>query len=209
LALQCAAERWPPGTDGQQQSQFENAAEEVPMPVRAQRPNSSSPLANAGEPDQGCPREALGDGDLLPLLNELCHAVSRLAETGEGTRIDLSAMPFGPDDEARLLEHLGRGEVSAHIDALGPTCIHETRFPGIWVVDYGDTDGKRAALHLEVDLIPRILRTQPADLVDTVTELNTLIQQTTNDAIAAELETEAGTAVAPESGAPAGPDRGD
>jgi hydrogenase-1 operon protein HyaF len=115
-------------------------------------------------------------GNALPILHEIRHAVARLKETGEPTRIDLAAMPFGPGDEDRLLALLGAGEVSAIIDALGPTRIHETRFPGVWLVDYANADDQRVALQIEVDTVPQILRTQQADLDDSLEALDACLE---------------------------------
>ena len=51
-------------------------------------------------PDQPhrCARGARDFGQVAPVLHEIRHALSRLVETGEPTRIDLSAMPYGPGD---------------------------------------------------------------------------------------------------------------
>jgi hydrogenase-1 operon protein HyaF len=110
-------------------------------------------------------------GNALPILNEIRHALQRLAERAEPTRIDLAAIPFGPGDEDRLLALLGRGEVEATINALGPTRLWETRFPGVWVVDYANADGQRLALQIEVDEVPHMLRTQRLDITDSLAAL--------------------------------------
>ena len=73
-------------------------------------------------------------GNALPILHEIRHGLRRLADSGESSRIDLQALPFGPGDEDRLLHFLGSGEVQAQINALGPTQISETVFPGVWLV---------------------------------------------------------------------------
>ncbi len=118
-------------------------------------------------------------GNALPILGEIRHAVARLAETGEATRIDLAAIPFGPGDEDRLLELLGRGEVEATVDALGPTRIWETQFPGVWLVDYANADDQRLALQVEVDEVPQILRTQRPDLADSLSALDARLEAAT------------------------------
>lgn len=120
-------------------------------------------------------------GHTPAILRELHHALARLAAGGESTRIDLTALPFGPGDEARLLAVLGRGEVSATIDALGPTHLWETRFPGVWVVDYRDPEDRRVGLQLEVDQVPGILRTPPADLADAADALAALLARDADD----------------------------
>jgi hydrogenase-1 operon protein HyaF len=111
-------------------------------------------------------------GNALPILSEVRHALARLIEAGEPTQIDLGAMPFGPGDEDRLMALLGRGEVSATIDALGPTRIRETAFGGVWVVEYLNADEQRVALHLEIDEVPRMLRCQPGDLADALAAMD-------------------------------------
>jgi len=115
-------------------------------------------------------------GNALPILTEIRHAVARLAEIGEPSCIDLAAIPFGQGDEDRLMELLGRGEVQANIDALGPTRIWETSFPGVWVLDYANAEDQRIALQVEVDEVPRILRAQGPDLQDAVAALDARIK---------------------------------
>ncbi len=100
----------------------------------------------------------------LPILHEIRHALARLGGGGEPTVIDLKAIPFGPGDEDQLLAFLGRGEVSAEIDALGPTRVYETAYTGVWVVDYRDTEEAQIALQVEVAEVPGILKSQPEDL---------------------------------------------
>lgn len=114
-------------------------------------------------------------GHVTALLHECRHALARLAATGEPTRIDLAALPFGPADEALLFDALGRGEVSATIDALGPTRIRETACRGIWVVEYLNTEDQRIGLQLEIAAVPDILRTPAADLADAVAALDGLL----------------------------------
>lgn len=111
-------------------------------------------------------------GNALPILHQIRHALLRLAEQGEPTRIDLAAMPFGPGDEERLMETLGRGEVEATVDALGPTRVWETRFPGVWILDYANVEGERIALQIEIDEVPQMLRAARADIHEALTALD-------------------------------------
>jgi hydrogenase-1 operon protein HyaF len=110
-------------------------------------------------------------GNAVPVLNEIRHALQRLREQGEPTRIDLAAMPFGPGDEERLMATLGRGEVEAQIEALGPTRIWETRFAGVWILDYANVEGERVAFQIEIDEVPQILRAQATDIADALSTL--------------------------------------
>ncbi len=111
-------------------------------------------------------------GNARPILGEVRHALARLLDSGEPTQIDLGAMPFGPGDEQRLLDWLGRGEVNASIEALGPTRIQETALRGVWLVEYLNADEQRIALHLEIDEVPRLLRAPREDLRDGLAELD-------------------------------------
>lgn len=114
-------------------------------------------------------------GNALPILHEIRHGLHRLSETGEATIIDLRAIPFGPGDEERLLALLGRGEVEAHLDALGPTRVWESAFPGVWVVDHRNAQDERLVLHIEVSSVPEILRSQVEDVADALTRLDARI----------------------------------
>ncbi|NEX20433.1 hydrogenase expression/formation protein [Thiorhodococcus mannitoliphagus] len=125
---------------------------------------------------QGTPRSF---GNALPVLNEIRHALEKLVTTGEETRIDLSALPFGPGDLDRLTDWLGTGEVEATVDALGPTRVQETAIPGVWLVDYHNSEQQRLTLHIEVAPVPEILRPQPQDLADALNQLDARLEQET------------------------------
>jgi len=114
-------------------------------------------------------------GNALPILHEVGHGLRQLRETGETTVIDLHALPFGPGDEGRLFDLLGRGEVEAQIQALGPTRIWETGFPGVWLVDHRNTEDERLALHIEISSVPEILRSQGEDIDDAIVRLEACI----------------------------------
>jgi len=122
------------------------------------------------------PAEPAFRGNAIPILHEVRHALERLIATGESTCIDLSSIPFGPGDEERLTAGLGTGEVRAVIDALGPTQVHETAIPGVWLVDYHNAEGERLALHIEIASIPEILRTQPEDLATAIAALDARLE---------------------------------
>lgn len=120
-------------------------------------------------------------GNSLPILHEVRHGLKRLAENGERTLIDLNAIPFGPGDEERLFELLGRGEVEATIDALGPTRVWETAVPGVWLIDHCNLDDRRLALHIEIATVPDILCTQPQDVRDAISKLDARIEACAGD----------------------------
>jgi hydrogenase-1 operon protein HyaF len=120
-------------------------------------------------------------GNAIPVLHEVRHALERLIVTGESTKIDLNSLPFGPGDEERLQALLGTGEVRATIDALGPTLVQESAIPGVWLVDYHNSEGQRLALHIEISTIPEILRTQREDLDNAVAALDARLEADQSD----------------------------
>jgi len=110
-------------------------------------------------------------GNAQPVLHEIFYALRRLAEKNETTTIDLRSMPFGPGDEKRLLDALGRGEVSARLDAIGESEIWETAFAGVWIVDHQNAAGEPIALQIEVTRVPGILRSQTIDITESISRL--------------------------------------
>ncbi len=115
-----------------------------------------------------------------PILQEIRYALERLIANGEEHRIDLSALPCGPADLERLTELLGTGEVQARVEALGPTLIQETAVPGVWFVDYQDAPARRLVRHIEIALVPQMLRPQPQDLEAAITLLDARCEQETS-----------------------------
>ena len=112
--------------------------------------------------------------NLRPLLIQVEQALAKLRDDGRDTVIDLGSMPFSEQDEADLRELLGNGEVSATLDAFGPTLIQETRFAGVWLVEHKDAEQRRLTLHLQITRIPDLLVTPEGDLADSESALRDL-----------------------------------
>lgn len=112
------------------------------------------------------------------IMHEIRWALARLAEHGDEHRIDLSTQPFGPGDLERLREWLGRGEVTAEVESLGTTRVEESAIPGVWLVDYRNSDSQRLTLHIEIANVPEILRTQPEDLAEALARLDAHLEPT-------------------------------
>lgn len=121
----------------------------------------SIPVVVAGDIEGRLRTENLG-----PLLRQLEQALEDLLATGESTVVDLGAMPFSRQDEEDLRAQLGHGEVSATLNAFGPTLIEETALPGVWLIEHRDADDRRLTLQLEVARIPSILVTPEEDIGD-------------------------------------------
>lgn len=100
----------------------------------------------------------------LPLLHEIAHALQRLHLEGTVTTLDLNAIPFGPGDERQMIDFLGRGEVSAKLEAMGDSHIWESAYPGVWVIEHRNTSGERIAFQIEISRLPSIIETRLEDI---------------------------------------------
>ncbi len=113
----------------------------------------------------------------VPLLHEIRHALQELADKGETRSIDLMAIPFGPGDEDLLLEVLGRGEIEAEVNALGPSRVWESAYPGVWLLDHRDRDDKRIAFEVQITSIPGILCTPAGDMAEAAEHLDQRLRE--------------------------------
>lgn len=103
-------------------------------------------------------------GNVMPLLNEIVHALDRLLDDDEPTVIDLASLPFAPGELDDLEQALGTGELTAELDALGKSLIRETAYPGVWWVEHRNTGGEVVGRYIEVTRSPEILMSQDADI---------------------------------------------
>ena len=103
--------------------------------------------------------------NVKPILNEIRHALGKYLDEGETRIIDLRSIPLAPGEEDKLLNSLGRGEVHARLDALGPSEIIETGYAGVWLVTHYNEDNEIVGRFIEITAIPDILRSQKEDVV--------------------------------------------
>lgn len=103
-------------------------------------------------------------GNLRALLAEIAARLEKLANDGMTSSIDLNSLPLAPGEYEQLQLLLGEGEASAHIEALGPSDITETRYPGVWWVTHYNVEGDIIADSIEITTIPEILKSQPEDI---------------------------------------------
>ncbi|MDH4073765.1 MAG: hydrogenase expression/formation protein [Gammaproteobacteria bacterium] len=103
-------------------------------------------------------------GNVRPLLHEIRHALRSLQGGGEGTAIDLRSLPLAPGEERRIEEALGVGEVRVELDALGPSTITETSYPGVWLITHRNTENEVIGRLIEVTRVPALLASQPEDI---------------------------------------------
>jgi hydrogenase-1 operon protein HyaF len=110
-------------------------------------------------------------GNVEPLLHEIRHALKRLANGEDGTVIDLQRLPLAPGEEQRIETALGEGEVRAEINALGPTLVQETAYPGVWLITHRNAEESVIARFVEVTDIPELLKSQRADIESGINKL--------------------------------------
>ncbi len=117
--------------------------------------NSQSPLTALS---------TLPRGNVQPILNEVAHALERLADDDETTVIDLARLPFSPGELEELERELGEGELRATLDSLGESIIRETAYPGVWWLEHRNAAGEVVGRFVEVTRTPDILKSQAADI---------------------------------------------
>ena len=108
-----------------------------------------------------------------PILHEIRHALVRLSASGETTIIDLRSIPLAPGEEEIIIRTLGQGEVSAKLDALGPSEIIETRFAGVWLVTHFNENESIVSRFIEVTDMPDVLKSQSEDITQALDALET------------------------------------
>lgn len=119
------------------------------------------------------------NGNALPVLHEIETMLATLIDEGRPDAIDLRSLPMLPGDYAKLRDALGRGEVRANIDALGPTDVYETGVHGVWWVIHRNLDGQTTGEFIEVTWVPEILTTPRADAEHGLRRLRDRIRDTT------------------------------
>ena len=104
--------------------------------------------------------------NVRPLLNEIRHALEKLLATGETSAIDLRSIPLAPGEEEQLEAALGAGEISAVLEAMGPSEIRETGYPGVWLVTHFNVDRQLMGKFIEITRVPDLLKSQDVDIAD-------------------------------------------
>ncbi|MFH2210043.1 MAG: hydrogenase expression/formation C-terminal domain-containing protein [Pseudomonadota bacterium] len=102
----------------------------------------------------------------VPLLHEIAILLDGLARTGEGGSVQLHGLPLQPGDYEALQEALGEGEISAELQALGPTQIRETALHGVWWITHRNGEQEVVDESIEVTRCPAILQTPAEDVAE-------------------------------------------
>ncbi len=114
-------------------------------------------------------------GNIDALLHEIATLLQRYVEHGESAQLDLKSLPFAPAEYEGLRAALGRGEVSARLDAIGDSEVYETQFPGVWWVTHHNVEGDVIADLIEIAAVPAILPSQPEDVRDGLERLQHML----------------------------------
>jgi len=122
------------------------------------------------------PQDAGQSGIVVTILHELSEMLDDLLEKDESSAIDLQDLTLTPGDYELLREVLAEGEVHASIDAIGPTEVRETLFPGVWWITHYNVEGDIMADVIEVAFVPDILKSHPEDVQDARDRLNSFLQ---------------------------------
>ena len=67
--------------------------------------------------------ETYSVGNIRALLSEIATCLEKLVKTGNTGMIDLNSLPLAPGEYEQLRQTLGQGEISARIEAIGPSEI--------------------------------------------------------------------------------------
>lgn len=114
---------------------------------------------------------AVSLSQILPVLHEIAHAINLLLEHHQETMLDLLNLPLAEVDKQELLKVLGKGEIMAHLNALGNSTLWESAFPGVWIVEHRDTEERLLSQLIEIAWIPAILKAHPDDVCSGLAEL--------------------------------------
>ena len=109
--------------------------------------------------------------NVKPLLHEIKHALDSLIETGKTSIIDLRSIPLAPGEEEKILDVLGKGEVSAQLNALGLSEITETQYAGVWIVTHFNDEQHVTSRFIEVTTMPEILCSQTEDVMESYSRI--------------------------------------
>lgn len=133
------------------QTPIDNLAMSRSIPIHVEQPTSLS--------------------QILPVLHEIAHAINLLLEQNQETVLDLLNLPLAEIDKQELLKILGKGEIVAHLNALGNSTLWESAFPGVWIVEHRDIEQRLLSQLIEITIIPSILKAHPEDILAGLTQL--------------------------------------
>lgn len=116
-------------------------------------------------------------GNIAALLAEIGTQLEQLIKQGTSSMIDLKSLPLSALEYEQLRFTLGQGEVTARLEAIGPSEIIETQYPGVWWLTHYNVEGDIIADMIEIATVPEILQSQPEDMQAGLMRLQALLAQ--------------------------------
>ncbi len=114
-------------------------------------------------------------GNIAALLAEIATQLELLLNNGSSSLIDLKSLPLSAHEYEQLRFTLGQGEVTARLEAIGPSEIIETQFPGVWWVTHYNVEGDIIADMIEIARVPSLLQSQPEDMQASLERLRKML----------------------------------
>mgnify|MGYP003444055944 CR=1 FL=1 len=118
-------------------------------------------------------------GNIAALLAEIATQLELLLSKDNSSLIDLKSLPLSAHEYEQLRFTLGQGEVTARLEAIGPSEIIETQFPGVWWVTHYNVEGDIIADIIEIARIPSLLQSQPEDMQAGLARLQIMLEEQT------------------------------
>ncbi|MDO9227074.1 MAG: hydrogenase expression/formation C-terminal domain-containing protein [Pseudomonadota bacterium] len=137
---------------------------DVPAAVRIRR-GLSSPVALPLNP---------GVVNAQALLTEIAEQVAR--PSADSHVINLSLLPFTPEDGAWLDQCLGRGQVTFLSRGYGNCRITATGIARVWWVQFFNSQDALILNTLEITDVPEVARAAPEDLADSAERLKEVLE---------------------------------
>lgn len=101
----------------------------------------------------------------IGVLHEVAALLARFIETGQTAVIDLRNQPWMNESTYRYLrEALGKGEVTAVVDADRQVEVTETQYAGVWWLTHRNEQGAIVTELIDVTTIPDILKPHAAEM---------------------------------------------
>lgn len=101
--------------------------------------------------------EAAPGASAQAIASEIEACAARFAAAGEDASIDLRFLKAMPGEREALASLLGRGEVSAVVNALGRTEIQETAIPCVWWVRHRNSEDEIVGELIEITDVPEMI----------------------------------------------------
>ena len=115
-------------------------------------------------------------GGAHAILHEVERLLGHLISNDEEGVIDLKTIPLSHDEYQQLQYVLSRGELTATLQSLGKSIVHETAIAGVWRVIHYNEEGEVIADLVEVTTLPEILKSDRADMQNALAELRRRIE---------------------------------